>query len=63
MDVILQEIPSVICYLDDLLVIGASDQEQLQNLRQALSRLKEQGVKLKKKSALFYIPLLITWDS
>ena len=33
MDSILQGIPSVICYLDDLLITGASDQEHLQNLQ------------------------------
>ena len=37
MDAILQGMPSVICYLDDLLVTGASDQEHLQNLQQVLS--------------------------
>ena len=53
MDAILQGVPSVICYLDDLLVTGASDREHLQNLQQVLSRLKEQGVKLKKEKCSF----------
>ena len=51
MNAILQGIPSVICYLDDLLVTGASDQEHLQNLQEVFSQLKEQGIKLKKESA------------
>ena len=53
MDAILQGMPSVICYLDDLLVTGTSDQEHLQNLQQVLSRLKEQGIKLKKEKCAF----------
>ena len=53
MDSILQGIPSVICYLDDLLITGASDQEHLQNLQQVLSRLNEQGIKLKKEKCTF----------
>lgn len=53
MDVILQGIPSVICYLDDLLVTGASDQEHLQNLQEVLFQLKEQGIKLKKEKCTF----------
>ena len=53
MDAILQGIPSVICYLDDLLVTGASDQEHLQNLQEVFSRLKEQGIKLKKEKCTF----------
>ena len=53
MDAILQGIPSVICYLDDLLVTGASDQEHLQNLQEVLSRLKEQGIKLKEEKCTF----------
>ena len=53
MDSILQGIPSVICYRDDLLITGASDQEHLQNLQQVLSRLNEQGIKLKKEKCTF----------
>ena len=53
MDSILQGIPSVICYLNDLLITGVSDQEHLQNLQQVLSRLNEQGIKLKKEKCTF----------
>ena len=53
MDSIFQGIPSVICYLDDLLITGASDQEHLQNLQRVLSKLKEQGIKLKKEKCAF----------
>jgi len=53
MDAILQGIPSVICYLDDLLITGTSDQEHLQHLQQVLTRLTEQGIKLKKEKCSF----------
>ena len=43
----------MICYLDDLLITGASDQEHLQNLQRVLSKLKEQGIKLKKEKCAF----------
>ena len=33
MDEILQGLPNVICYLDNILVTGASDQEHLKNLK------------------------------
>ena len=44
MDTILQGIPGVKCYIDDILVTGANDQEHLQNLEQVLERLSLQGV-------------------
>jgi len=53
MDAILQGIPSVICYLDDLLIMGTSDQEHLWHLQQVLTRLTEQGIKLKKEKCSF----------
>jgi hypothetical protein len=32
MDTILQDIPNVICYIDDILVTGSKDEMHLQNL-------------------------------
>ena len=43
----------MLTYLGDLLVTGASDQEHLQNLQEVLSRLKEQGIKLKEEKCTF----------
>ena len=37
MDVILQGIPRVICYIDDILVTGATDDEQYRNLEEVFS--------------------------
>ena len=53
MDEILQGLPNVICYLDDILVTGASDQEHLKNLEKVLARLKKNGLRLKKSKCSF----------
>ena len=37
MDEVLQGIPRVICYIDDILVTGANEQEHLSNLKEVLS--------------------------
>ena len=47
MDVILQGLPGVICYIDDILITGSSDKEHLANLEEVLKRLQYHGVKLK----------------
>ena len=41
MDAILQDIPQVICYLDDIPISGKSDAEHMANLETVLKRLKE----------------------
>lgn len=48
MDTILQGIPGVICYLDDILTTGKSDREHLHNLKEVLKRLQHHGVQLRK---------------
>ncbi|KAL7874784.1 hypothetical protein SRHO_G00057540 [Serrasalmus rhombeus] len=44
MDSLLQGIPHVACYLDDLLITGATEAEHLSNLEQVLQRLSEAGL-------------------
>ena len=39
MDVVLQGLPKVICYLDDILVTGTSEEEHLENVEKVLQRL------------------------
>ena len=51
--VILQGLPSVIFYLDDILVTRASNQEHLKNLEELLARLKKNGLRLKKSKCSF----------
>ena len=56
MDSILQGIPSVKCYIDDILITGANDEEHLQNLEQVLQRLETEGMRLKKSKCQFLKP-------
>ena len=53
MDTILQGLPRVICYIDDLLITGADDAEHLSNLEKVLQRLQEYGLHLKKAKCNF----------
>ena len=54
MDSVLQGLQHVICYLDDILVTGTTDEEHLQNLDAVLSRLKEQGLRLKEEKCYIW---------
>ena len=54
MDAILQGIPFVICYLDDILVSGRSDDEHLKNLEEVLKLLQVHGITLKKSKCNFF---------
>ena len=47
MDTILRELSQVICYLDDILVTGWSEDEHLKNLSEVLDRLSKHGLRLK----------------
>jgi hypothetical protein len=50
---------SVGCYLDDMIIITArNDQEHLQNLTAVLQRLDQHGVKLKKSKCFFFKPYI-----
>ncbi len=53
MDAILQGVPHVVCYIDDILVTGPTKQEHLQNLEEVLRRLLHHGVKVKKSKCAF----------
>ena len=53
MDSILQGIPFVICYLDDILVSDRTDDEHLQHLEEVLRRFQHHGVRLKKEKCCF----------
>ena len=54
-DSLLQSIPNVCAYLDDMLITGASEEEHLQNLSAVLSRLHEAGLRLKKSKCYFMV--------
>ena len=47
MDLILSGIPGVICYLDDILIVGSSGKQHDERLREVLTRLEKAGIHLK----------------
>ena len=53
MDTILQDVPGVICYLDDILITGKTDSEHFHNLEEVLQRLQWHGVRLRKEKCQF----------
>ena len=53
MDTILQGIPQVCCYIDDILVTGKDDAEHLEHLQQVLERLERFGLHLKQSKCEF----------
>ena len=54
MDSVLGGIPHVICYIDDILVTGTSDDDHIKNLSTVFERLEKYGFRLKReKCSLF----------
>ena len=53
MDTILQGLPNVICYLDDILLCGSTVEENLKYVEQVFLRLRQYGVKAKKEKCVF----------
>ena len=53
MAAILQGLPRDICYLDDILVTGVTDDDHLQNLEEVLTRLQKHGICLKREKCQF----------
>ena len=56
MENLLQGIPQVVVYLDDILVTGKTEREHLSNLTEVLRRMDDAGVKLKLKKCVFQAP-------
>jgi len=53
MDTILQGIPHVLCYIDDILITGHTEEEHLHNLEEVLKRLQHHGLQLKAAKCAF----------
>ena len=56
MEQLVQGIPGVLCYLDDVLVCGATEAEHKSRLLTVLSRMQEAGLKLKLSKCSFKVP-------
>lgn len=56
MDSLLQDLPGVVVYLDDVLVSGTSKQNHLSNLAQVMARLESAGLTLKQSKCVFLAP-------
>ena len=56
MDTLLQGIPRLVVYLDDILVTGATEEEHRRNLEAVLKRMQDAGLRLKKNKCVFKAP-------
>ena len=56
MEKILQGLPKVVVYIDDILVTGRTDEEHMKVLEQVLIRLQEFGLQLKREKCSFLKP-------
>ena len=54
MESLLQGIPHVVVYLDNILITGKDDEEHLKSLEEVLSRLKKSGLRLKRDKCFFF---------
>ena len=54
MDTILQGLSHVQCYIDDILVTGADDEEHLCRLEDVLDRLRKHGIRVKNSKCSFF---------
>jgi hypothetical protein len=56
MENLLQGIPGVCVYIDDILITGRTDEEHLEHLDEVLRRLAEAGMRLKKGKCAYLLP-------
>ena len=55
MESLLQGIPRVVVYLDDILITGTTDKEHIQALNEVLTRLEKVGLRVKKEKCAFMV--------
>ena len=51
MNTVLQDLPKVICYLDDILVTGSTEEEHLANVEKVVERLQKYNIRRRGRSA------------
>ncbi|CAD6190231.1 unnamed protein product [Caenorhabditis auriculariae] len=56
METMLQGVPGVIVYLDDITITAPSDEEHIKRLREVLKRIKDYGFRVKKEKCEFLKP-------
>ena len=56
MDSLLQDLPHVCVYLDDILITGPTDEAHAKTLDEVLRRLNDAGVRLKREKCFFMLP-------
>ena len=59
MDSLLADIPQTAVFLDDVLVTGNSEEEHLANLNAVMTRLENEGLRLRAEKCLFFAPEVV----
>ena len=54
MDTILQGLPHVQCYIDDIIITGSSEEEHLHNLEEVLKHLSHYGIRVKEDKCAYF---------
>ena len=58
MESLLQDVPCICVYLDDILVMGKSQADHLKNLSDVLTRLENASMRLKKNKCVFMMSVV-----
>ena len=53
MGIILQGLDGVICFIDDILITGATVEEHMETLKKVLERLRQCGVRIRRDKCFF----------
>ncbi len=59
METLLNGIPGVVVYTDDILITGETDQDHLATLEEVLARMEDAGPRLRKDKCVFLAPLVV----
>ncbi len=58
MESLMQGLPHVVVYIDDILVTGFTEEEHLRTLEEVLDRLEKTGARLKREKCRFMLPMV-----